>query len=125
MEGEVQALTNRMGRTSLGVRGTTPLSIVTAESALPPAHALLDHRQARFALRLLACIRGGGGQEEILEKRSGLTARIKEKRGLSRREMGEVQLWEEFKFLKGKIFVEQKEEALRVAREWQDQSGTV
>ena len=68
----------------------------------------------------MACPRGGGGQEEILEKRSGLTARIKEKCGLSRREMGEVQVWEEFKFLKGKIFVEQKEEALRVAREWQD-----
>ena len=46
-------LTNRIGRASLGVRRTTPLGIVTAESALPPARALLGHRQARFALRLL------------------------------------------------------------------------
>ena len=34
-------------------------------------------------------------------------------------------MWEEFKVLKGKAFVEKKEEALRVAREWQDQSGTI
>ena len=42
MEGEVQRLTNDMGRASLGVRRTIPFGIVTAESALPPARALLD-----------------------------------------------------------------------------------
>ena len=46
MEKEVQLLTNRMGRASLGVRQTTPLGIVMAESGLTPARALLDHRQA-------------------------------------------------------------------------------
>ena len=46
MEKEVQLLTNRMGRTSLGVRQTTPLGIVMAESGLTPARALFDHRQA-------------------------------------------------------------------------------
>ena len=51
---EVQVLTNKMGRASLGVRRTTPIGIIMAESALPPARALLDHRQASFALRLLA-----------------------------------------------------------------------
>ena len=54
VEGEAQTLTNRMGRASLMVCQTTPLGIVTAESALPPTRALLDHRQARFALRLMA-----------------------------------------------------------------------
>ena len=43
-ERDVQVLTNRMGRASLGVRKTTPVGIITAESALPPAGALLDHR---------------------------------------------------------------------------------
>ena len=66
MEKNIQLLTNQMGRSSLGVRKTTPIGIVTAESALPPARALLDHRQARFALRLLARPQEGGGQEEIL-----------------------------------------------------------
>ena len=60
MEEEVQRLTNRMGRASLGVCRTTPLGIDAAESALPPARALLDHRQARFALRIMARPRGGG-----------------------------------------------------------------
>ena len=50
MEKDVQLLTNRMGRSSLGVRKTTPIGTITAESALSPARALLDHRQARFAL---------------------------------------------------------------------------
>ena len=78
-EKEVQVLTNKMGRASLGVRRTTPVGITTAESALPPARAPLDHRQASFALRLMARPVGGGGQEEILEKRgSNLTARIRE-----------------------------------------------
>ena len=49
MEQDVQLLTNRIRRSSLYVRKTTPIAIITAESALPPACALLDHRQARFA----------------------------------------------------------------------------
>ena len=59
MEGEVQRTLNRMGRLSLGVRLTTPLRIVTAESGLTPARALLDFRQARFALRLMPARRTG------------------------------------------------------------------
>ena len=91
-EREVQTLTNSMGRASLGVRRTTPISIVTAMSALPPARALFlfDHRQARFALRLLARPRDSGGHEEILERKSSLTARIKERCGLGRRWTAEV-----------------------------------
>ena len=108
MEGEAQRLTNRMGRASLGVRRTTPLGIVAAESALPPARAFLDHRQARFALRLMARPRGGGGQEENLERRSALTARIKERYGLGRRVTVVVQIWEEFRSFSGEVFVLRK-----------------
>ena len=64
-EREVQGLTNRLAGASLGVRRTTPLGVVTAESALPPVRALLDRRQDRFALRLMARPRGGGEQEEV------------------------------------------------------------
>ena len=49
MERDTQPILNRMGRASLGVRRTTPLGIVAAESSLTPARALLDHAQARFA----------------------------------------------------------------------------
>ena len=55
--------------------------------------ALLDHRQARFALRLMARPRGGG-EQEILERKSGLTARVREICGLGRRETVEAQYWE-------------------------------
>lgn len=37
-----------MGRASLRIRQTTSLGIVTAESGLTPASALLDRRQAWF-----------------------------------------------------------------------------
>ena len=124
VEREVQGLTTRMGRASLGVRQTTPLGIVTVESVLPPARALPDHRQARFALRLMSRPRGGGEQEGILEKRSGLAARIKEKCRLGRRKIVEVQSWEESRALRGEIIVESKKEALRAAREWQDRTRT-
>ena len=91
-EKEIQVLTNRMGRASLGVRWTTPVGIVTAESALPPARALLDHRQASFALRLLSRPMDSGGPEEILRHRnSDLTARIRRRCGLGRGETAEVQ----------------------------------
>ena len=102
------------------------MGIVTAESALPPARALLDHRQASFALRLLSRPVGRGGQEEILEKRdSSLTARIKERCGIRRGETAEVQAWEEFKEMRARVIVEKKEETLKVAKGWTNQQRTI
>ena len=122
-ERETQVVLNRMGRASLGVRQTTPLGIVAAESGLTPARALLDHTQARFAIRLLARPQGGGGQEEIMEKRSSaLTARLRGKAGLKRRETCEEQVWDSFRNFQGEVHVESKEEALRTAQEWADGS---
>ena len=117
-----------MGRAALGVRRTTPVGIVTTESALPPARALLDHRQASFALRLLARPEGSRGQEEILRyKNSKLTARVRQRCGLKRGETAEVQKWEEFRSMGAEVYVEKKEEALRTAKEWteEDQKNTV
>ena len=127
-ERDVQVLTNRMGRASLGARRTTPVGIVTAESALPPARALLDHRQASFALRLLSRPVGSGGQEEILVHRSSeLTARIRRRCGLRRGETAELQRWEEFREMRAEVHVERKEEALETAKKWseEDQNDTV
>ena len=125
-EREVQLVLNRMGRASLGVRQTTPLGIVAAESGLTPARALLNHTQARFALRLLARPRGGGGQEEIMEKRaSALTARVRGVTGLKRSETCEVQVWDSLREFQGEVIVEQKEDALRVAQEWRDLERTI
>lgn len=39
-------------------------------------------------------------------------------RVLGWRGTAEVQVWEEFKALKGRVSVERKEDALRIAREW-------
>ena len=125
-EREVQLVLNRMGRASLGVRQTTPLGMVAAESGLTPARALLNHTQARFALRLLARPRGGGGQEEIMEMRaSALTARVRGVTGLKRSETCEVQVWDSLREFQGEVIVEQKEDALRVAQEWRDLERTV
>ena len=97
------------------------MGIITAESALPPARALLDHRQASFALRLLSRPRDSGGQEEILLHRgSELTNRIRSRCGLKRGETAEVQEWEEFRELRAEVYVEKKKEALRTAKEWQE-----
>ena len=126
MEKDTQLVLNRMGRASLGVRQTTPLGIIAAESSLTPARALLDHAQARFALRLMARPRGGGGQEEILEKKgSALAARVKERSGLKRRETGEEQRWNAMRAFQGKAHVDSKEDALALALEWTDRVGTV
>ena len=125
-ERETRVVLNRLGRASLGVRQTTPVGIIAAESGLTPARALLDHTQARFALRLLARPQGGGGQEEIMEKRSSaLTARIRERAGLKRRETCEAQVWDTLREFQGEVFVDSKEEALRTAQEWADQERAV
>lgn len=115
-----------MVRASLGVRRTTLVGIVTAESALPPARALLYHCQASIALRLLARLVGGGGQEEILERSgSNLMARIRDRCGIGRRETAEVQTWEELKEIRAEVIVDRRDEALKTAGEWRDYQGTV
>ena len=64
MEKEVQLLTNRMGRASLGVWQTTPLGIVMAESALSPARALLEHRFDAEVFALLRAIQNLNERKE-------------------------------------------------------------
>ena len=80
-----QLATNRMARATLGVHQSTPRGIIIAESSFTPARALLDHRRAHFAQRFYARPQGGQGPEEILERRSTLTSRLKEAARVERR----------------------------------------
>lgn len=76
MKGEYQAARNRMERATIGAFRSTLLGIVAAESALTPARALLDRRQARFSQCLLARPEGG----EKLREVTGLQATEREER---------------------------------------------
>ena len=68
--------------------------------------------------------RGGQGPEEILERRSTLTSRLKEAARVERRgESAGKQEWEEGRRFGGQIVVK-KEEALKTAKEW-NQPDTV
>lgn len=81
-----------MGRATIGALQPTPLGTVAAESALTPAQALLDNRQARFARRLLARPRDEDEPEEILTRHSALTKRIRSMTGLKPGEKVEGQV---------------------------------
>ena len=125
VEKPYQLAINRMARATLGVHQSTPRGIIMAESGFTPARALLDHRRALFAQRLYARPQGGQGLEEILERRSTLTSRLKEAARVERRGgSAEKQKWDEGKRFGGRIVVEKKEAALRTAKEW-DRPDTV
>ena len=118
VEGEYQQAINRMGRAKLGAFRSTPLGIVAAESGLTPARALLNHRQARFAQRLYARPQDGGGPEEILERESTLTTRLRAAAALCQGETVEQQQWGTTRRFPGRIVVEKRESALITASEW-------
>jgi len=119
IEGEYQRAINRMARSTLGAFRSTPQGILAAESGLTPARALLNHRQARFAQRLLARPQDGGGPEEILERTSGtIVSRLKAASGTKRGETVEPQVWSEDKCFPGECTIEDKGPALEAAQNW-------
>lgn len=77
MEGEYQRAINQMGRATLGVFRSTPLGIVTAESGLTRARAVLDHRQAGFAQRLHARPKDGDGSGILTRDGAAISPRLK------------------------------------------------
>ena len=108
-----------MGRATLGAFRSTPLGIITAESGLTPARALLDHRQAGFAQRLYARPRDGDGPEEILEReRPTLSTRLKAAAVLRRGGTAEGQEWGQRRRFPGQIVVDTRVGALDTARTW-------
>ena len=61
-----------------------------------------------------------------MEKRSSaLTARIRERAGLKRRETCEEQVWDTLREFQGEVIVDSREEALQTAKEWEDQERAV
>ena len=127
IEGEYQRAINRMARSTLGAFRSTPQGILAAESGLTPARALLEYQQARFAHRLLAQPRDGGGPEEILTREgAGITARIREAAGTRRGETVEPQVWSEGRAFPGGVTIQEREQALAVARSSQwDNRNTI
>ena len=119
VEDEYQLAINRMSRASLGAFPSTPRCIIVAESGFTPARALLDHRRARFAQRLIARPQGGRGPEGILDRNADISARL---RGAARIERGGTavrQEWSEARRFPGSKVVEKvRESALVTAKEW-------
>ena len=108
-EGEYQRAINRMARSTLGALRSTPQGILAAESGLTPARALLDHRQASFAYRLLARPRDGGGPEEILTREgAAVTTRVRTAGGTRRGETVEPQVWSEGKTFLGRVVIQER-----------------
>ena len=79
---------------------------------------MLDHRRARFAQRLIARPRGGRGLEEILDRKATITARLKRAAAIERGATVEGQEWSKARRFPGQIVVDEREPALRTAREW-------
>ena len=97
VEKEYQTAINCMGRSTLGTWNSTPRVILTGESGLTPARALLNHHQARFTQRLYAKPRNsdgiGDGPEILVGENSDLTTRLRAAAGLGRRGTVERQQW--------------------------------
>ena len=110
-EGEYQRAINRRARSTLGALRSTPQGILAAESGLTLARALLDHRQARFAHRLLAQPRDGGGAEETLTREgAAITTRVKTAGGTRRGETVEPQVLSEGKTFLGRVVIQEREQ---------------
>ena len=117
IEGEYQRAINRMARSTLGAFRSTPQGILAAESGLNPARALLEYQQARFAHRLLAQPRDGGGPEEILTREgAGITTRIRAAAGTRRGEAMELPVRSEGRAFLGGVAIQERDQALAVAR---------
>ena len=101
------------GQGTLGAFRSTPLGIVTAESDLTPARALLNRHQASFAQRINARPKDGEGPEEILTReRSALATRLYASAALRRTETVEPQVWSTGRRFPGGIVIEGREAAI-------------
>ena len=122
VEGEHQRTINCMARSTLGASRPTPQGILAAKSKLAPARALLDHRQAKLAQRLLARPQDGGGLEEILARDgAAITRRLRVAAGARPGEAVEPQAWSEDRAFPGGVCTDSAGPALEVARNWPEE----
>jgi hypothetical protein len=117
----------RMARGTIGAFQSTPLGPLLAESGMMPAVPLLNHRQSRYAQRILRQPVGTRGAKEILLEimNSALSKRLREMTLLNNNEMEKIYP-EVGKTFVGEIMPNTEElEAKRVAEEWSDREDTV
>lgn len=113
MGGEYQAAISCMGQATLGAFQSTPLGTVAAESSLTLARPLLDHRQARFAQRLMDRPQEQrpelqGHEANLSRRNSGLTARFRASTFLGTGERAEEQQCGSFRTVSGRVIKEEK-----------------
>jgi hypothetical protein len=111
---------NRRARGTRGMLPSTPLGTLIAESGLTPATTLLDHRQSRYAQRLLRQLAETKGAREVLlqTKDSALSRRPNHMSHLEGDQVEESFL-EIGKTFHGEIMPDTNEDkAYQVAMEW-------
>ena len=118
VEGEYQRAINRMARSTLGAFRSTPQGILAEESGLTPARPLLDHRQARFAHRLLARPQKGGGPEILERDSGGIVSRLRAASGVKPWETVEPQVWDKGRTFPGQCVILKEGPALDNAKSW-------
>ena len=117
---EYQCAISRMARPTLGTFRSTPQGIIAAVSGLTPARALSDHRQARFAQRLLVSPQYKSGPEEVLEREgTAITSRLRAATGTRPGETVEPQVWSEDRAFPGSVCIDSVGSALAVAQGWE------
>jgi hypothetical protein len=100
-----------------------------AESALTPAVHLLDHRQARYAQRILSAPKGSGTEDILKRRGTAITERLRAATHL-REEDDEVEVGHvvEGMRLKGRIVIPKGDDAEKVARRsamaWKESKNT-
>jgi hypothetical protein len=115
-----------MARTTTGMFPSTPLGpwMLIAESGLTPAIHLLNYRQSRYAQRLYQNPRSSARPKEIIEGKSQLaeTLRKASQRG---KETRIERVWNEDGLrVKGKIIVENAENAKQIGLESREDGRT-
>jgi hypothetical protein len=123
---DYQLSINRMARGATGMLPFTPLGTLLAESGLTPATALLDHRQSRYAQRLLRqSAETKGAREVLLEtKGSALSQWLNHMSHLDGDPV-EENLLEIGKTFHGEIMPDTNEDrAYQVAMEWTEKQDT-
>jgi hypothetical protein len=123
---DYQLAINRMARGTIVAFPSTPLGPLLAESGLIPVGPLLDHRQSRYAQRILRQLEGTRGAKEILlqTKNSALSERLRKMTHLNGAKMEKTYL-ETGKTFEGDIIPDtQKSQAKNVAKEWNDWANT-
>jgi len=119
---EVQRLLNEQGRRVTRCFRTTPQGALMNDAGLRPAKALLNNRERRYKLRqmMMPNAQGGGRMLEVrrnvLQRVGGIDELIPEDKPFERRSYERTTLPTEKRCLKGKMIIEDEEQAMEEAK---------